>query len=115
MPGWILILVLVDPAGYAAQIESVATPFASHEACNTAGVEARAWLPILTKPGSSTWSRIDWVCVETGETRPAREVCEEREAARQKMRAQFRAISRKVVDETDRVLAPAPATPEVKP
>jgi hypothetical protein len=114
MPGWILILVLVDPAGYAAQIESVATPFASHEACNFAGSEART-LPVLAKPGSSVWNRIDWVCVETGKARPAREVCEEREASRETMRVQLRALSRKVVDETDRVLAPAPATPEVKP
>jgi hypothetical protein len=35
---WILILALIGPAGDAVQIESVATPFATWEACNDAGV-----------------------------------------------------------------------------
>lgn len=64
MTTWILILVLTGPAGDAIQIETVAAPFASYQACSEAGMEARA-LPVLTRP-KHVWNRIDWTCVPTG-------------------------------------------------
>jgi hypothetical protein len=87
---WILILALVGPRGDVAQVESIATPFVTWEACNDAGVDARAWFPALTKPGASVWNRIDWVCVATGPAKPARDVCAEREAARERLREEIR-------------------------
>lgn len=63
---WVLLLALVGPAGDVVQLAPVATPFATREACNHAGVLARARLPVLTPPGSSLWSRVDWVCLPTG-------------------------------------------------
>lgn len=68
MPVWILILVLVGPKGDAVQIESVAVPFTSYEACNDAGVRART-LPVLTAPGAA-FNRIDWVCVPATRREP---------------------------------------------
>jgi cell division protein FtsN len=73
---WILILALVGADGVVTQLESVG-PFASYAACNEAGMDARAELPVMRplgplKDGTSplpVWEyvqhRIDWVCVPT--------------------------------------------------
>lgn len=66
---WVLLLALIGPGGDVVQLAPVPTPFASHEACNEAGVLARARLPVLTPPGGSLWSRVDWLCLPT-EGRP---------------------------------------------
>lgn len=66
MTAWVLILALIGPTGDVAQLAPVAAPFATREACNEAGVVARGSLPVLTPPGASLWSRVDWVCVPTG-------------------------------------------------
>lgn len=96
MTTWILILTLMDTKGYVTQVESVATPFATWEACNAAGAETRT-MPVLLAPGPWqrwAWNRIDWVCVPTSEPRePAaslRERCAEREAAKERLREEMR-------------------------
>lgn len=62
---WVLLLALVGPAGDVVQLAPVASPFATRRACDEAGVLARARLPVLAPPGSSPWSRVDWVCLPT--------------------------------------------------
>jgi hypothetical protein len=95
--GWILILALVGADGVVTQIESVG-PFASYEACNGAGMDARAELPIMRPLGpwrgryeQVPWQtyaqhRIDWVCVATGEA--------PRAVSREDLCAELRAITR---------------------
>ncbi len=90
---WILILALVGADGFVTQVEAVPTPFTSFDACRDAGVLARADIPALSPPGpwqAHAWHRIDWVCVETGAPKSARQACIDRRAARERLRAEFR-------------------------
>jgi hypothetical protein len=73
---WILILALVGADGVVTQLESV-PGFATYEACNVAGMDARSELPVMRPLGPlkdaasplPVWEfaqhRIDWVCVPT--------------------------------------------------
>lgn len=112
MTAWVLILTLMDTRGYVTQVESVATPFATWDACNAAGSEART-MPFILAPGPwKRWAmnRIDWVCVPTASPDSAmkpvdwtaidraieetsaslRERCAEREAAKERLRDEMR-------------------------
>lgn len=88
---WVLILMLVGADGAPVQVESVAVPFSTYDACNMAGVKARAFLPVLSPPGGRGYERVDWVCVQTGSPQPAHS---DKAAARERLREEFRRASR---------------------
>ncbi len=90
---WILLLLLVGPEGHGIAIESV-PGFASHEACNDAGIAARG-LPVLTPPKGTALvpgGRVDWSCVPT-DARVSTD--EARRLGMEKLRDELREVMRR--------------------
>jgi hypothetical protein len=109
---WILILTLYNARFEVVQIVPVAATFDSEDACWLAGYSASQLedLNLTPQPPSA---RIAWQCVPSslGKATPvktAREVCAERDRAREQTGDAFREASRRAAEKTDRELGLRP-------
>ncbi len=91
---WLLILALYNGRQEVTQLMPIATPFASWDACFLAGYRASGLddLNLTPKPSAVT---IRYECVPVEESRSTREICEERETARERLREEIRAVMRR--------------------